>query len=75
LGQCEVVVGDVEAVAERGYQGLRKLTSALHVIEDFTPFEKEHRQCASLETILQTTLNYMAILLPLESFRAMDAFI
>jgi len=43
LGQCEVVVGDVEAVAERGYQGLRKLTSALHVIEDFTPFEKEQR--------------------------------
>jgi hypothetical protein len=36
------VVGDVEAVAERGYQGLRKLISALHVIEDFTPFERSN---------------------------------
>jgi hypothetical protein len=54
----------------RGYQGLRKLASALHVIEDFTLFKKEQRQCASLETILQTTLKYVTLLLPLESFQS-----
>ena len=40
IGQCEVVV-ETFKLWLRGYQGLRKLASALHVIEDFTLFEKE----------------------------------